>query len=358
MTDIDRFALPIALVLLLGAPVVFSLLRARERTSPLSLPTPPSDHDLPSTWRTSLRWIPAALRVAAVVLLAIAIARPQSVEGRTETSTEGIAIQLVVDRSGSMRETMRTPSGEARKMDVVKEVVLRFITGDEQLGLKGRDGDMVGLIGFAAYADTLCPLIRSHEPLEQIARDIDTVTSRAEDGTAIGDALALAAARLKNAEDEVARQNRDADAGAPEFDIKSKAIVLITDGVNNRGSYDPVQAAQLAADWGIKVYAIGVGGQVITTDTLFGPRTIAVGGNIDERTLRRIAELTGGKAFVADSAESLIEVVAAIDALERSAIRSVEHVSADELFMPFAALALLALGAEILLANLVFRSLP
>jgi Ca-activated chloride channel family protein len=357
---IDRFALPIALALILAAPLVLTLLLRRGRSTPLTLALAPSaDDTIPSTWRTSLRWVPAALRAIALALLAVAIARPQSVEGRTQTSTEGIAIQIVVDRSGSMREGMPTPAGDARKMDVVKQVLLAFIAGNEELGLKGRDGDLVGLIGFARYADTLSPLIRAHEPLIQLAKDIDTVTLRAEDGTGIGDALALAAARLKSAEEEVlrARKNRTDDAD-PDFRIKSKVIVLITDGLNNAGSMDPDQAAALAKEWGVKIYAIGVGGQMLTVNSPFGPRRIPVGSSFDDAALRRIADATGGRAFIADSAAALVDVVREIDSLERSAIRSVEHVNTDELFMPLAIAALVALGIELALANLVFRSLP
>lgn len=354
---IDRFALPVALLLILAAPLVLSVLLRRGRSSPLTFPAPPDGTAIPSTWRTSLRWVPAALRAIALALLAVAIARPQSIQGRTQTSTEGIAIQLVVDRSGSMREPISTPSGEARKMDVVKQVVEAFVGGDENLGLNGRDGDLIGLVGFARFADTFSPLIRSHEPLVQVARDIDTVTMRAEDGTAIGDAIALAAARLKNAEEEATRGKRSDDA-TPEFQIKSKIIVLITDGANNRGTIDPYQAAELAKEWGIKIYTVGIGGQSAVVNTPFGQRRVPTGASFDDAALKRIAQISGGRAFQADSAIGLVDVVKEIDSLERSAIRSVEYVNAEELFMPFAIAALLALGCEVLLANLVFRSLP
>jgi Ca-activated chloride channel family protein len=302
--------------------------------------------------------LPALLRAVAIALLAFAIARPQTVTGTTQTSTEGIAIELVVDRSGSMNETMPTRTGKARKMDVVKEVVGRFVEGDTDLGFEGREGDLVGLVGFARYADTFCPLVRSHEPLIQIAKEIDTVQVRAEDGTAIGEAIALGAARLKNSEDAVNAEKGSADEDTS-FTIKSKALVLITDGVNNAGDIDPVAAAQKAKEWGIKIYAIGIGGdESVTMNTPFGMRRMPFGSSFDDTALRRVAEITGGKYYLADSARSLVDIVRDIDALERSAIKSVEYTNAEERFMPFAMIALVALGIELILANLVFRSLP
>jgi len=355
---IDRLAVPAALALAIGAPIALAFLRRRGRSNPLSLPIAPESGPVPSTWRTSLRWVPAALRACAIALLAVAIARPQAIEGRTQTSTEGIAIELVVDRSGSMNEEMPTPSGNARKMDVVKEVLRRFIEGDKDLGFEGREGDLVGLVGFARFADTFCPLVRSHEPLLQFAKDIDTVELRAEDGTAIGEAVALGAARLKDAEDVVKANAKGADPDES-FKIKSKVLVLITDGVNNAGGIDPIAAAQAAKDWGIKIYTIGVGGgQSVSVNTPFGIQRLPVGSSFDDTALRRMADITGGKYFLAESSRSLVGIVREIDSLERSAIKSIEYTNAEERFEPFAVAALVLLGIELVLANLIFRSLP
>ena len=136
-------------------------------------------------------------------------------------------------------------------------------------------------------------------------------------------------------------------------------MVLITDGVNNAGDIDPVAAAQKAKEWGIKIYAIGIGGdQTVTMSTIFGQRTMPFGSSFDDTALRRVAEITGGRYYLADSARSLVDIVRDIDSLERSAIKSVEYANAEERFMPFAVIALVALGIELILANLVFRSLP
>jgi len=353
----DRFAHPGAFaLLLLLAPVLW--LWARAAHARLALPHPPGDLSIRPTLRTRLRWFPAFLRIAALTLLVVAIARPQDVSGKTRTSTEGIAIELVLDRSGSMDEPAADGRQQMRKIDMVKRVLADFVVGGEG-GLGGRDGDMIGLIAFARYADTVCPLVRAHEALVELAEDIDVVRVRSEDGTAIGEALALAAARLQKAEEETLRLQSKDEAPA-DFTIKGKVIILLTDGVNNAGAIDPLAAAQLASEWGITIYTIGIGGgdRYITMPGPFGDRRVPIGSSLDEGAMRAIAEATGGQYFAASDEQSLRNVYAQIDRLEKTEINTIEFTNVDELFAPLATFAVLAAGLEFLLACTFFRRIP
>lgn len=364
---IDRLANPEALLLLALLPVAAWGMARRRRRVGLVLPAPPG-RELPRTLRARLGWLVPALRILGLAGLTLALARPQSVAGQTRTRTEGVAIQIVVDRSGSMEEPMEDSGREARKMDVVTRVLQRFILGGE--GLEPREGDMLGLIAFARYADTICPLVRGRDAVAGLVRTLDTVKQRSEDGTAIGDALALAAARLRRAEEELAARrdesltpNRGADgpqAADADFAIKSKVIVLVTDGVNNAGTEDPLEVARLAAEWGIKIYVIGVGAgqRYVTMQTFAGEQRIPVGPSLDERSLREIADATGGTYFPASNADSLRDIYEQIGRLERSEIHVLEFDEVRELFTPAAVAAGALLTLELLLAATWLRRGP
>jgi Ca-activated chloride channel family protein len=271
--------------------------------------------------------------------------------------TKGVAIQMVVDRSSSMSAEMEYRGSRRNRLDVVKKVFEEFIMGNGE-ELEGRPNDLVGMVAFARYADTMAPLTLGHGALLRFLDQVKIVTRRAEDGTAIGDALALAAARLRTAEEDIARFA--SDSGEKEYEIKSKIIILLTDGQNNFGKRTPEQAAQLAADWGIKVYTIGVGGDegVSTVKTLFGNFKVPTGTRVDTRPLQRVAEATGGIFRMADGDESLREVYTEIDRLEKSNIESVRYIDYRELFVPFALAALCLVMLEVFLAATVFRRIP
>jgi Ca-activated chloride channel family protein len=226
------------------------------------------------------------------------------------------------------------------------------VTGGE--GLKGRPTDLIGLVTFARYADTICPLTLAQEtilgfiPTVKLARQ-----GGPEDATAIGDGIALAAARLKTAEEALSRQ-----AGTREYEIKSKVIILLTDGVENAGRSSK-EAAELAAAWGIKIYAIGVAGdEGSVVQTPFGNYTVPMGGGVDEDTLRTLAETTKGLHRIVRDAEGLRAVYEEIDRLEKSDIESTRYHDYRELFPPFAAAGLALIGAEVLLLATVFRRIP
>ena len=307
-----------------------------------------------STWRIRLRWLPGLARAMALILIIVSLARPQETKGWTTTSTEGIAIQVVFDRSGSMREPMGGDDATSR-METARKTLAQFVTGDGA-SLRGRAGDMIGLVAFARYADTISPLARVHEPLVDAVTRIQPAENRAEDGTAIGDGLMLGASRLKRAEEEIAREAKQG-GGRPDFTIKSKVIVLMTDGQNNAGDASPYDAAKLAGEWGIRIYTIGVGaGEHMTTiNTPFGQQQIPRGNNVDADMLTQIASSTGGAYFEAGSPTALAQAYAAIDALEKSKIDSTEHTKRNERFVPLALAAIACLAIELLLTTTLLR---
>jgi Ca-activated chloride channel homolog len=254
------------------------------------------------------------------------------------------------------------------RLEVVKRVLADFVEGYKK-GLGGRTGDLLGLITFARYADTVCPLVLSHNILTEFLKKAEIVGVRSEDGTAIGDAIALAAARLKKAEEELQRRNAQlgfGDTESPEnerggFKIKSKAIILLTDGRNNVGDYDPMKAVELAKKWGIKIYTIGIGsGQsfVVVNDPIFGARRVPTGEDLDENLLKTIAQETGGFYSRAGDAESLRDVVKRIDALEKTKVKSVQYTQYAEHFGWWTLPALILLGLEMLAGCTLFRKIP
>jgi len=306
-------------------------------------------------------------RLSCIALLIVALARPRKGTVLSEISTESVAIEVVADRSGSMQTEMDYYGQKLNRLEVVKKVLSDFIEGNKK-ELPGRNDDLVGLVTFARYADTICPLVLSHNVLLEFLKNTELVRLRTEDGTAIGDAIALAAARLKEAEDEL--QQRKAQliqAGEKNlvdqdgsFKIKSKVIILLTDGVNNAGQRDPLQAADLARDWGIKIYTIGIGSsQAYTTiQTPLGSYKMPTGQNLDERLLKAIAEKTGGFYGRADSAKTLEKIVEKIDELEKTEVKSIQYTQYAELFGPWTLAALLILASEMLASCTIFRKIP
>lgn len=309
------------------------------------------------TIRRRLAWLPAALRFAALALLVIALARPQSGIGEVRTKARGVAMTFVLDRSWSMIQQISEDAEPATRIDAVKKLFKDFVIGNGD-DLKGRPEDMIGLVTFARYADTVCPLTRSHDTLVQLVDSIELARpDGGEAGTAIGDGLALAVARLTRAEEELKRQNEGKID--PEFTIKSKVIVLMSDGSENMGEIQAPEAARLAADAGIKVYAIGIGGGVPSViDTPFGRRRVGAQYPYDGRTLRAVAQISGGVYREANDADALRAVYAEIDRLEKTEIETQEFTSYDEAFARPATIGGALLLAEILLSTLVFRRSP
>ena len=307
--------------------------------------------------RQRLSVLPLVLRVLAVLCLVIAIARPQSDRQRVQDVSKGIAIEMVVDRSGSMGTEMEYQGENMTRLDVVKKVFLDFALGNND-SLPGRSNDLIGMIAYARYPYTVCPLTLAHGALPLFVKNTKLVTRRSEDGTAIGDALALAAARLKTAESTLKKQQADKKT---EYRIKSKIIILLSDGRNNYGQRTPLEAAELAEKWGIKVYTIAIGGDgdaMTSVRTPFGVFKMPAGAEVDTTTLKSIADTTGGVFYEADNARSLDAIYQDINRMEKSDIESVRYVEYREDFLPFALAALILIAFEILLSNTLFRKIP
>ncbi|HWN66073.1 MAG TPA: VWA domain-containing protein [Haliangium sp.] len=297
-----------------------------------------------SSWRTRLAWLPDAGLALAALCMSVALAGPRAARGESHIRREGIAIMMAMDVSGSMRALDLSDEDEEKtRLDAVKEVFQSFVAGDGELA--GRPDDAIGLVSFAGFADTRCPVTLNHASLLEIAAQMELVTERSEDGTAIGDGLGLAVERLREAK------------------ARSRVVILLTDGVNNAGVESPMQAAELAKSLGVKVYTIGAGtdgvAPVRVRDPLSGQMVLqAMPVEIDEETLRAIAERTGGRYFRAQDAAGLREVYQQIDQLERTQISERRLRDYDEYYRHLMAAALLAAALSWLARATLFRRLP
>ena len=284
----------------------------------------------PRTVRYYLRHLPFVLRAAAFALLVVALARPQDVEQNVRTNTEGIDIMLAIDVSGSMLARDFKPD----RITAAKEVAGSCIAD--------RYGDRIGLVAFAGEAFTQSPLTTDQSTLQTLLARIRS--GLIEDGTAIGNGLATAINRLR------------------ESDAKSKVIILLTDGVNNRGEIAPRTAAEIAKAQGIRVYTIGVGTEGMApypAMDMFGNITfVNQKVEIDEKTLTAISDMTGGQYFRATDKAKLKAIYDEINQLEKSKVEVTEHVSYHELYLAWVLAALGLLLAEFLFANLVLKRIP
>ncbi|MDK2842935.1 MAG: Ca-activated chloride channel [Anaerophaga sp.] len=279
--------------------------------------------------KTYLRHFPFILRCLTLILLITALARPQSTNNLREVTTEGIDIMVSLDISGSMQAMDFKPN----RLEAAKDVAIEFISG--------RQNDKMGLVVFAAESFTQCPLTIDHATLINLIRDVNF--GMLTDGTAIGMGLSTAVSRIKDS------------------DAKSKVIILLTDGVNNRGEIHPLTAAELAKTFGIRVYTIGVGTHgtaPVPVSTVFGQQIQQMEVRIDEEMLREIADMTGGKYFRATNKNKLKEIYEEIDQMEKTKIEVKEYTKRSEEFIPFALLALAFLITEIVLKNTVLKNLP
>ena len=287
--------------------------------------------DTKPTIKQQLRHLPFVLKIAALTLMIIALARPQSSTNWEESTTEGIDIVLAMDISGSMLAQDLKPD----RLEASKNVAMDFISK--------RINDRVGLVIFAGESFTQCPLTTDHNVLINLFQDVKS--GMVDDGTAIGMGLATSVNRLKDSE------------------AISKVIILLTDGVNNSGMVPPLTAAEIAQKFGIRVYTIGVGTEGFAPypfQTPFGVQFQEVEVKIDEETLQDIATLTDGKYFRATNNNSLKEIYKDIDALEKSKIEVTEFHKRSEEFVPFGlwALGLLFLGFILQITYLKQESLP
>ena len=279
--------------------------------------------------RVWLRHVLFALKVLAIVFLVTALARPQSSNSWQTYTSEGIDIMLALDISGSMLARDFSPD----RLEAAKDVATKFILERPQ--------DKIGLVVFAGESFTQCPLTTDQAVLVNLMRDVHS--GMIEDGTAIGLGLANAVNRLKDSPG------------------KSKVVILLTDGVNNRGMIAPVTAAELAKTYGIRVYTIGVGtyGEApYPVQTPFGVQLQNVTVEIDESVLKQIAATTGGQYFRATDNDKLKQIYQEIDQLEKSKIEVKHFSKKQEQYFWFALIGMLLLIAEGILRYTVLRKIP
>lgn len=324
------FANPKLLYLLLLVPLMIAwyIFRQKDTKASLRISTLGGFSNTKPSIRVLLRHLPFVFRVVAVILVIVAMARPQSTNIQKNVSSEGIDIVLSLDVSGSMLARDFKPD----RLEAAKDLGIKFISG--------RRTDRLGLVIFAGESFTLCPLTTDHVTLINMFKDIKLGVL--EDGTAIGSGLATAISRLKESE------------------AKSKVIILLTDGVNNRGEIAPLTAAEIAKSFGIRVYTIGVGTYGTApypVQTPFGTQFQDMKVEIDEDLLTKIAQMTGGEFFRAVNNKALEEVYAKIDTLEKSKIEVTEYSSREERYRPYVLVAFILLMAEIILRRTLLRSL-
>tara|TARA_B110000495_G_scaffold195591_1_gene203304 strand:- start:92 stop:1123 length:1032 start_codon:yes stop_codon:yes gene_type:complete len=298
--------------------------------------------------RSHFLWTLTAFELLFLFSLITAMARPQAGSSQSVEEAEGIAIELLVDVSSSMDRTVILPDRSSKtRMDIAKEMLELFILGDGN-GLGGRPNDLIGLISFARYADTRSPLTFGHKALAQIVRNLEVQDRPNEDGTAYGDALTLACARLRKL-DEV----EDSASSRRLSEIESRVVVLLTDGENNSGNHLPLEAAGLAKLWGSRIYTIslseadapalngdGVGEQELTAA---------------EQVLMRISDETGGVFRRATGYESLRSIYEEIDTLETSKIETRSFAIVSERFWVPLLFALAFLGFRLWLQSTWLR---
>ena len=297
-----------------------------------------------SPGRARYLWVLALFRVMALSFLFLAFARPQGGTSHSLQVSEGIAIEMLIDVSSSMDMSMKLLNGRSQsRMEVAKDLVEKFIGGDGDR-LQGREDDLIGLITFARYADTRSPLTFGHDALLQIVENLKVQERPNEDGTAYGDALALAAARLRHLDELQMGEGRTvAD------DIESRVIILLTDGENNSGVHMPVEAAGLAKVWGCKIYTISLG-----DSNMHIGKNIVDSGQLSpaEQILEHISKETGGIFRKAFDYESLLSVYEEIDLLERSEISTRNfNVVAEWFWLPLSIALLFTLAALVLEAT-------
>lgn len=324
------FAEPLFLYLLFVVPVMvtFYIVKQQKATPSLRMPGLQPFANTENTFRHYLRHILFAFRTIGIALLIIVLARPQSNDKYQNVSTEGIDIVLALDISGSMLARDFKPD----RLEASKNVATEFISG--------RPYDRMGLVVFSGESFTQCPLTTDHAVLVNLLREIQS--GMIEDGTAIGMGLATAINRIKDSE------------------AKSKVIILLTDGVNNRGEIAPVTAAGIAKTYGIRVYTIGVGTQGLApypVQTPFGVQYQEMPVEIDEPVLKDIAGSTGGKYFRATDNDKLVQVYREIDKLEKSKIDVRQFNRKEEKYLIPALIALCLLIGEILIRNTILRNL-
>lgn len=332
MFDIVRFENPriLWLLLVLVPMVAYYVYRTLQGRAAIQVSTVSGLLKLKHTYRYWLRHAPFVLRLLVVALVIFAMARPQSSEESQNVNAEGIDIVMALDISSSMLARDFSPDRLTAAQDIGSKFILE------------RPTDRIGLVVFAGEAFTQSPITTDHVSLVNLMNQVKS--GMIADGTAIGNGLATAVNRLK------------------ESDAPSKVIILLTDGVNNSGQIDPLTAAQIAADYGIRVYTIGVGSEGVaptpTINAWGGISFVQAKVEIDEDILRQIAEQTGGRYFRATDNTKLAEIYAEIDQLEKTKVEVENFVKYAEVYHLWLLLAVGLLMLEILSRYIFLRQIP
>ncbi|BDS06110.1 aerotolerance regulator BatA [Oceaniferula spumae] len=337
---------PYYLILLAALPALMIYQRKQRRKEAIRYPSFAIFSGSGRTWRQWLLFIPPLCLYLALTCLVVSLARPQVESTGKREDREGIAIQMLVDVSSSMDMDVQTEDGPMTRMEVAKKVMEEFVAGDED-DLSGRPDDMIGVISFARYSDSICPMTLGHDALVYMIREITINDRPNEDGTAYGDATALAAAQLKE------QENREGS-------LKSKVILLLTDGENNCGEQMPLQAAAMAKEWGIRIYTISLQEtsrpSVLKTEdgTFVKPKAPSE----SDQVLEKMATSTGGIFRTAHDMDSLQAVYEEINELEKTKVQEVDFHDYDEAFAVFAIVALALLLLRYLLTSTLLRISP
>ncbi|MDR1116542.1 MAG: VWA domain-containing protein [Tannerella sp.] len=319
------------LLLLLIPLVVWYILKVRKRQASIQVSTMQA-FDIPkaTTWKVYMRHLPFVLRMVAVAIIIVILARPQSTNSWENRNTEGIDIMLVMDISSSMLAEDLKPN----RLEASKNVAASFING--------RPDDNIGLVIFAAESFTQCPLTTDHAVLLNLFKDIHS--RMVTDGTAIGLGLVTAISRIKDSK------------------AKSRVIILLTDGSNNVTEIAPVTAAEIARTFGVRIYTIGVGTKGMAPypfpDPFGGVQYQNMPVDIDEPTLQQIASITGGQYFRATDNSSLKSIYEEIDRMEKTKISVQQYSKKQEEYKPLALLLFAVLLLELLLRNTLLRNIP
>lgn len=322
------------LLLLLIPYIIWYVMRRKKSEPTLQVSDTHAYLKAPKSYKVYLVHVPFVLRLVALAMIIFVIARPQTTDNWQNTEIEGIDIMMVVDVSTSMLAQDLKPD----RIEAAKEVAAEFING--------RPNDNIGLTIFAGESFTQCPLTSDHAVLLNLFRDIDcSIAQRGmiEDGTAIGMGIANAVSRLKDSQ------------------AKSKVVILLTDGSNNRGDISPLTAAEIAKNFGVRVYTIGVGTNGTApypVHTPMGVQYIRQPVEIDEATLTQIAATSGGNYFRATNNDKLRQVYAEIDKLEKTKLNVKEFSKREEEYQLFAWIALVCILLEVLLRNSILKRIP
>lgn len=329
-----QFANPgyLFLLLLLLPVIAWYIWKQSEAQASLQVSTTSPFQRLPRSWKEYLRHVNFALLCGALALTIVVLARPQSSDSWSQSNTEGIDIVLSLDVSNSMQIEDFRPN----RLEASKDVASHFVSG--------RPNDNIGLVLFGKESYTMCPMTSDHAVVGNM---INSVTFDLIDGgsTAIGDGLVTAVNRIRSGQ------------------AKSKVVILLTDGSNNSGDVSPKDAARVAKAMDVRLYTIGVGSKgefevTVGYDPFGRPVKQKATADIDEETLKAMAQLTGGRYFRATNKSSLAEIFDDIDKMEKTKMSVREFSRKDEEFLPFALAAILLLLLHVVIRNTVLRNIP